>query len=290
VAQNHPAAAQLHQLAAAIAQASGAKLGFLSPAANSVGAQVVNAQGALAKDAKGYLLLGVEPELDGHDGGQALKALGNAEFVVALTAFKGRVMDYADVVLPITPFSETAGSFVNMEGRLQAFNPAVKPLGEARPAWKVLRVLGNQFGLDGFQQDSAEAVRTEALPQGEAGIAAQLDNGIAGVSLQALVAQDGLERLGETPIYQLDPLTRRAPALQQTQDALDAACAWASGALIDRLGLVADERVRVKQGGGEAVLRLRRDDRLPDDVVRVAVGALTASLGPRFGGISLEAV
>ena len=291
VAQNHPAAAQLHQLAAAIAEATGAKLGFLSPSANSVGAQIVNAQsGALAQDAKGYLLLGVEPGLDAHDGGQAIKALDQAEFVVALTAFKGRVMDYADVLLPIAPFSETAGSFINVEGRLQAFNPAVKPQGEARPAWKVLRVLGNQFNLAGFEHNSAEEVRAEALAQGEAGIAARLDNGIAGITLQALAAQEGLERMGETPSYQLDPLTRRAPALQQTQDALDAACAWASGGLINRLGLVAEAQVRVKQAGGEAVLRLRRDDRLPDDVLRVAVGPLTAGLGPRFGAISLEAV
>ncbi|MBI5936354.1 MAG: NADH-quinone oxidoreductase subunit G [Betaproteobacteria bacterium] len=290
VAQNHPASAQLQQLAAAIAEASGAKLGFLSPSANSVGAQIVNAQGAPANDAKGYLLLGVEPELDVHDGGQAIKALDQAEFVVALSAFKGRVMDYADVVLPIAPFSETAGSFINMEGRLQAFNPAVKPQGEARPAWKVLRVLGNQFGLAGFEHDSVEAVRAEALPQGEAGVAARLDNSIAGVALQSLAAQAGLERLGETPIYQLDPLTRRAPALQRTQDALDAACAWTNGGVIERLGLAAGNNVRVRQGGAEAVLRLCRDDRLPDDVVRVAVGPLTAHLGARFGGISLEAV
>ena len=235
-------------------------------------------------------VLGVEPELDAHDGGQAIQALEQAEFVVALSAFKGKVMDYADVVLPIVPFSETSGSFINMEGRLQSFNPAVKPQGEARPAWKVLRVLGNHFNLAGFEYDSVEAVRAEALPQGEAGIAARLDNGIAGIALQSLAAQAGLERLGETPIYQLDPLTRRAPALQRTQDALDAACAWANGGAIERLGLAAGNNVRVRQGGAEAVLCLRRDDRLPDDVVRVAVGPLTAHLGARFGGISLEAV
>jgi NADH-quinone oxidoreductase subunit G len=291
VAQNHPAAAQLHQLAAAIAAASGAKLGFLAPAANSVGAQLVNAQGALAHEAKGYLLLGAEPELDGHDGARMFQALQSAEFVVALTAFKGRVMDYADVVLPIAPFSETAGSFVNMEGRLQSFQAAVKPQGEARPAWKVLRVLGNLFNLAGFEQNSADEVRAEALPQGEAGIAAKLDNGIAGVAIQLQPAAAGVERLGELPIYQLDPIVRRAPALQQTQDAHDAACVWASGGLIGRLGLTDGDHVRVRQGEGEAVLRLRRDDRLADDVLRVAAGhPLTAGLAGRFGAISVEAV
>ncbi|NWG87286.1 MAG: NADH-quinone oxidoreductase subunit G [Hydrogenophilaceae bacterium] len=293
LAQNHPAAAQLHQLAAAIAQATGAKLGFLSPAANSVGAQIVGAQSgrALSLEAKGYLLLGVEPELDSHDGVQALKAMQAAECVVALTAYKGRVMDYADVLLPIAPFSETAGSYINMEGRLQSFNAVVRPQGEARPAWKVLRVLGNLFNLAGFEQNSAEEVRAEALPQGEAGIAGKLDNGIAGVAVQSQAAGSGIERLGEVPIYQLDPIVRRAPALQQTHDALDSACAWANGALISRLNLVAGADVRVKQDGAEAVLRLRQDDRLPDDVLRVAAGhPLTATLAGRFGAISLEAV
>ena len=292
VAQNHPAAAQLHQLAAAIAAACGARLGFLTPAANSVGAQLVGAQsGPVALDAKGYLLLGVEPELDAHDGPGLLKALQSAECVVALTAFKGRVMDYADVVLPIAPFSETAGSFVNMEGRLQSFHAAVTPQGEARPAWKVLRVLGNLFNLAGFEQNSAEEVRAEALPQGEAGIAARLDNAIHGVALALQPPGAGIERLGEVPIYQLDPLVRRAPALQQTQDARDAACAWASGALIQRLNLIDGEHVRVRQAGAEAMLRLCRDDRLPDDVLRVAAAhPLTAGLAGRFGAISLEAV
>lgn len=86
-----------------------------------------------------------------------------AEFVVAMSAFKTAAMDYADVLLPIAPFSETAGSYINMEGRLQSFHGVVKPQGEARPAWKVLRVLGNLLSLGGFEYDTAEAVRVDAL-------------------------------------------------------------------------------------------------------------------------------
>jgi NADH-quinone oxidoreductase subunit G len=297
-AQQHPAASELHALAQAIARATGATLGVLPPAANSVGAGLANclpgAQGRpaaamLAEPRKAYLLLGAEPDLDAYDPVQARAALESAELVVALTAFKDRAMAYAHVMLPIAPFTETAGSFVNMEGRPQSFHAAVPPLGEARPAWKVLRVLGNLLGLSGFGQDSAAEVLAEALPEGEAGVAGRLDNGIGAVAIRHLSAGEGLERLGETPIYQLDPLTRRAPALQATRDGEAAAACWANGALIQRLGLIEDRPVKVRQGSGETVLKLQRDDRLPQDVLRVAGShALTARLGARFGTLSLE--
>jgi NADH-quinone oxidoreductase subunit G len=220
---------------------------------------------------------------------RAEAAFQSAELVVLLTAFKSKAMDYAHVVLPIAPFTETAGSFVNMEGRLQSFQGAVRPQGEARPAWKVLRVLGNQLGLPGFDYNSAEEVRQATLPEGEAGIASRLDNGIAALPITHLQAADGLERLGETPIYQLDPLARRAPALQATRDAADAAVCWVNGGLIQRLGLSVDKPVRVVQDGGESVMKLGRDDRLPEDVARVAAAhRLTTRLPGRFAGLRLE--
>ncbi|HRH82471.1 MAG TPA: NADH-quinone oxidoreductase subunit NuoG [Thiobacillaceae bacterium] len=298
LASQHPNAAQLHSLAQAIAQATGAALGFLVSAANQVGAALAgcrpgangrNAQRMLAEPRKAYVLLGVEPTLDHEPAAQAESALESAELVVLLTAFKVKAMDYAHVVLPIAPFTETAGAFVNMEGRLQAFNGVVPPQGEARPAWKVLRVLGNQLQLSDFDYDSAESVRKAALPEGEDGIAARLDNGICALPVTHLQAGDGVERLGETPIYQLDPLVRRAPALQATQVAADAAVCWANGALIQRLGLSVDRPVRVVQDSGESVLKLGRDDRLPEDVVRVAAcHRLTTRLGERFGALRLE--
>ncbi len=295
LAQQHPAAAELHTLAQAIAQASGASLGFLVAAANAVGAELVgclpgagglNAAAMLAEPRKAYILVGAEPDLDAFDAAQARKALESAELVVALTAFQDRATDYAHVLLPIAPFAETAGSFVNMEGRVQSFRAAVAPQGETRPAWKVLRVLGNLLDAPGFEQTSVEAVLAEALP---GDVQARLDNGIAGVGIAALTPAEGLERLGETPIYQLDPLTRRAPALQATADGTAAQAAWASGALIRRLGLQVDKPVKVIQGSVETVLRLGLDDRLPEEVVRVAAGhPVAARLGPRFGALRLE--
>ena len=297
VAQNHPAAWEIHALAQAIAAATGATLGFLSPAANSVGGQLAGAlpgpnglgAGAMfAQPLAAYVLLGVEPELDAYDGARALAALKAAEFVVQLSAFKTQAAEYADVLLPVAPFTETGGSYVNLEGRLQSFHGAVKPKGEARPAWKVLRVLGNLLNLGGFEYNCAEDVRADALPQGQEGIAAHLDNAAGAADLAAAPAGEELERLGETPINQLDALTRRAASLQATAAAA-APEAWMHGEQLTGLGLNPGDRVRVRLNGGEAVLAARRDDRLAPGVVRIAAAhPLTAGLGARFGDLSVE--
>src|SRR5262245_9619146 len=166
-AQQHPRASQLHVLAQVLAGALGARFGFLGEAANSVGGYLagcvpgaggLNASAMLAAPRKAYLLVGVEPELDTGNPGQAARAMDAADFVIVLAAYKGRGPDYADVLLPITPFTETSGSFVNTAGDLQSFNPVVKPRGDARPAWKVLRVLANQLGLTGFDYERSKQI------------------------------------------------------------------------------------------------------------------------------------
>jgi NADH-quinone oxidoreductase subunit G len=299
VAQGHPEADRLHALAQVIAEASGAAFGFLGVAANSVGAQLagvlpgpagLTATAMLAQPRAAYVLMGVEPELDAYDSAQAQSAMRAAEFVLQLTAFKTQALDYADVLLPIAAFTETGGSFVNMEGRLQSFHGAVKPQGEARPAWKVLRVLGNLLNLNGFDYDSVEGVRADALAQGQASIAEHLDNNLGVVDLALANRSEGLERLGETSLYQLDPLTRRAPSLQNTADA-SAPAIWLHGSVLTRLNLAEGDMARVQQNGGEAILPARRDDRLAVDVVRVqAAHPQTTALGPRLGVISVEKV
>ena len=181
LAQHHPAYGQIHYLAETLAEFIGASFGVLSEAGNSVGAQAagaipgrgplgkevgltgLNARAMLEQPRKAYLLLGAEPELDCNDGAPSMRAMAAAEFVVALSAYRHKALDYADVMLPIAPFTETAGTFINMEGRVQRFHAVVKPHGEARPAWKVLRVLGNLLGLEGFDQDTAESVAREVL-------------------------------------------------------------------------------------------------------------------------------
>ncbi|MEW6694753.1 MAG: NADH-quinone oxidoreductase subunit NuoG [Pseudomonadota bacterium] len=222
-AAHHARAASLLALAQWIAEQTGARWGYLTEAANTVGAQLVglmpaeggqSAAAMLAGGLKAAILLGVEP---GADTAASGAALAQADMVVTLSPFQTN-LELSDVLLPIAPFTETSGSFVNAEGRLQSFQAVVKPLGETRPGWKVLRVLGNLLGLPGFEQTSSQEVLAQALPGVASGAfvpADRLDNRVA------------LPRIDLTPaagepcvaaIYQLDALVRRAPALQATAD------------------------------------------------------------------------
>jgi NADH-quinone oxidoreductase subunit G len=298
VARQHPAMADLRRLGQAIAAAAGASFGILVDSADAVGAAVVgcapsaNGMGAaamVAQPRKAYVMLGVEPYLDAHDPMAMRKAMEAAELVIALAAFKGSAPKYAHVILPVAPFAETDGAYVNMEGRVQDFRAAVKPQGEARPAWKVLRVLGNLLNLDGFDYDRAEAVRAAALPEGEASVRARLDNSAPAGDLRLPAVAEGLERLGETPIYEADSLTRRAPALQATPDSERAKVCWLRGDMIQRLGLTEGKPVKIVQERGESVMKLGRDDRLAEGVARIAGSQpLASKLGPRYGAVRLE--
>ena len=297
-AMQHPQAGRLLTLAQWLGEQTGASVGCLGEAANDVGAQLVGAlpgAGGLhaaqmlgrAAPLKGVVLLDVEPALDAADPTAAVGALAAADLVVALTSFRSAAESVADVMLPIAPFTETSGSFVNAEGRVQSFHGVVRPLGDTRPAWKVLRVLGNLLGLPGFEYETSEEVRDAALGSGELG--ARLDNR-AGVAAAAGDAPAGgvLERLADVPIYATDPLVRRAPALQATADARTPAVG-VSAALWARLGLAEGATVRVSQGDAQAVLLARLDRSLPADVVRVAAGhPATAGLGAMFGPIDVE--
>ncbi|MGE5130492.1 MAG: NADH-quinone oxidoreductase subunit NuoG [Sphingomonadaceae bacterium] len=287
-AQQHPRAARIH----AAAQALGVGVGFLGEAANSVGGylaglpQAGNVQAFFDQPRRAYLLLNVEPRLDCADPQAATAALGQADFVLALSAFKPDAQDAAHVVLPIAPFSETAGTFVSTEGRAQSFNAAVPPVGDARPAWKVLRVLGNLLGAAGFDYQSCDEVRAECL--GGRDIAGLLSNEISAQEQAAPPKPAGLQRIAEVPIYFADPLVRRAQALQRTRDAQPPK-AWMNAALMQRLGIAAGQPVLVRQGAGEARLVAALDERLPEGCVRVAAAhASTASLGAMFGELSLE--
>jgi len=296
-AQQHPRAAQLHALAQELARVLGAKLGFLGEAANSVGGYIANALPAaggqtaaqmLAQPLKAYLLLHAEPELDCIDGAQALKAMQAAEFVVAMSPFKHAAQSYAQVILPVSPFTETAGSFINTEGRLQSFVGVVKAQGETRPAWKVLRVLGNIMGMAGFDFDSAEAVRKACLEGVD--IASRLDNTTRTSLVANAPAVSGLERIAEVRIHDADAIVRRAPSLQRTQDAAGPFVSMNS-ALLRQLSVTPGQLVRIVQNGGEARLEAHRDDNLPDHCVRIPMAhPATAALGGAQGALSLAAV
>ncbi len=296
-AQHHPQAAQLHALAQELARLTGAKQGFLTEAANSLGGHIaqaaprrggMNAQAMLAAPRKAYLLLHVETDLDAADPGVARAALKAAECVIALSPFRSGVAEHADVVLPVSPFSETAGTFINCEGRAQAFNGVAPPLGEARPAWKVLRVLGSLLGLEGFAQEGIDAVRRE-LPAAEA-IAAALSNATDAAIGAPADAGDTPERVADVPMYFSDPLVRRAVSLQKTRNARPPVVR-ANALTLARLQLADGDAARVRRGEGEAMLKVVADAGVPDGCVRIAAAHPTTSmLGPMFGPIAVEAV
>jgi len=234
---------------------------------------------------KAVLLLDVEPALDAADGAAAQRALHAAEMVIALSPFKSAALDAADVLLPVAPFTETSGSFVNAEGRVQSFHGVVKPLGETRPAWKVLRVLGNLLDLEGFAFDTSEQVLEQAL-----GDTAALEPRLVNHSTSAATRDsdgNGLQRIADVPIYAADTLVRRAPALQRTADAR-APVASLPVALWAQLGLQPGDRVRVAQGDATVVLPARPDAGLAANAVRVPAGHPdTVALGAMFGVITV---
>ena len=234
-AAHHSQATQLLALSNWIGEQTGASVGYLTEAANTVGAQWVralpdggglNAGEMLGGALKGVLLFNTEPEFDSAAGARANAALAKAAMVVTLSPFKAN-MEFSDVLLPIAPFTETSGSFVNAEGRLQTFHAVVRPLGETRPGWKVLRVLANLMGIAGIEFETSQ----EVLAQITGGVA----SAISAVPPEHLnnrtdaVVADLAGTAGEAPataaIYKLDGLVRRSPSLQATRDGLEAALA-----------------------------------------------------------------
>jgi NADH-quinone oxidoreductase subunit G len=220
-AAHHAKASSLLALANWMAKQTDATVGYLGEAANTVGAQLVNAQPVQGgmntaqmlqpKALQALFLLHTEPEFDCAGGQAAAAHLGQTGMVVTLSPFQTNLA-FSDVLLPIAPFTETAGSFVNTEGRAQSFHGVVRPLAETRPAWKVWRVLGTLLNLPGFAFDSIEEVRAQAIPHD---IPALLSN-----DCHAPVDLTPAEQAPVTAsIYQLDALVRRAPALQHTADA-----------------------------------------------------------------------
>ncbi len=293
LAQAHPDYAVLRSLAATVAEASGARLGYLPEAANSVGARVagalpdagLNARTMLEQQRNGYLLLGIEPGYDLWNPAQAQQAFAGADFVVALSAYRSDSLEVAaDVILPMAAFAETSGTYINAEGTRQSFAGAVTPLGEARPGWKILRVLGNLLDVEGFEQMSSEEVLAEVA-------GGEPDNSTDGSLVDECQTEaSGLMRIGDVPLYAVDPLVRHASALQQTLDALTAAICI-NEVVAGSAGLVEGDRAVIVQDGGRAELPVVIDPGVPDGCVRVCAGlAGTENLGGQFGEVTLEKV
>ncbi|MDG6774677.1 NADH-quinone oxidoreductase subunit NuoG [Thiomicrorhabdus sp. ZW0627] len=219
ISQNHSNYAQLQKLAAIIAEATGASLNILPIAANEVGAHLVNVlpqngmnvSQMLNANLDCFINFGVEPELDCIESDQALKAMKQAGFVVNMTAFDSEAMrEYADVLLPLATFAETAGTYVNANGLKQSFKMAVEPKGDSKAGWKVLRVLGNLFDLEGFEQTHSNQVLTEVMDNQ----ATNIDFGKVEMTLD-----NASETFSVLSPYVIDSIVRRSPSLQATPDA-----------------------------------------------------------------------
>lgn len=298
---------QLRSLAALIAQTADVSLSYLPKAANTVGAWLagvvphrqvagmtcdeagLDAQAMLAKPREAYVLLNTEIERDAADAKQAIAAMQAAKFVVSLSSYANDdSQSYADVLLPIGTFTETSGTFVNAEGRWQSFKGVTSLVGEARPGWKVLRVLGNLLNVPGFEQVSSEQVRDE-LKRSLLNVAEFSNDYVLPESLD-LASSAEISRVSTQPMYAIDAIVRRAASLQQTSDAL-AAGVYMSSSQIDALGLSGKSEVSLRQGEDAITLPLFADDSLADGCAWVPGGVDGVSqLGSAASGIELATV
>jgi len=294
-AQQHPDYAVLLAIAREIGRLTGATVGVLPDGGNAVGAHLVgavprngsNARAMVESPRRGYLVAGVELGLD--MGPRALEALGAAEFGVVLSAYRDAGAERAHVMLPIAPFTESSGTFVNMEGRVQSFNAVVKPQGDARPLWKVLRVLGTLLEIPGFDAETLEDVRCAIAPDLQAWASGRLAQAAQPLDWQLRAAPAALERIAEFPIYATDPIVRRSPSLQKTGDAKAARTARLHPATFAAMGLAPGGQVRIRQGGGEAIVAAASDAAVPQGCVRLARGIPeTAQLGE--GEVAVDVV
>ncbi len=297
LAQMHPDYSLLRQLASNIAQAADIDLGFVGEGANSVGACLSgvtphqdNGMSVAAMQENGLdacVMVNVEPEFDVANPQSMLGLLGGAKIVALASHLSPWLQQHADMVLPVTTSFETSGSFINLQGDVQSFQGATRPVGEARPGWKVLRVLGNLADQEGFEFESSADVRDEALKAiGDFKLDNKLKESKQSFTVQLLSSD--LQRVGGVPIYNTDVLTRRSHALQHTPDS------WKAGLYVNadtanQLGLSEGDSVVMRQDETELTLPLVIDAQLPSACVWMPTGVPGSELlGAGFGAVSLE--
>ena len=298
LAVNAADAALIAANAQAIAELADGKFGVLTSGGNTLGGYLAgatpgeggkNARAMLSESLKAYVVLHAEPLLDAADGERAVASLRGAQFSVALTAYRSAAADWANVMLPIAPFTETSGTFVNTEGRAQSFKGVVAPLGQSRPGWKVLRVLGNLLQLPNFDDETSETLRDGVLNGGFDG---RLSNRFdAAPALPAATAAvDGLERLADLPIYRTDAIVRRAEPLQDVR-LTPAPKVGVNAATLARLGVDAGAKVRLVADQAQGEFLVVREDAVADGVLRLSAGfAETAVFGAGVKQLVVERV
>ena len=302
ICENHPDAALLRTLVSLLECYSGARVLRLTSGANTAGAWLagmiphraaagravhapgVDIQSAIEAKLKGYFLLGVEPGFDIANPYNARQSMLAAEFVVMVSAYQNdAIREYADVILPMAPYAETSGTYINVDTTWQTVKGAMAPFGESRPAWKILRVLANLLDCNGFEYSSSEEVLHEVQERADM-MTECVYTPFYPESLPA--SRVDVVRVGEWPLYRCDAIVRHAPALQECA-AADSACVRLHPSTADRLKL--NDTATVSQGDIEITLPLKRDERIAPDVVWVA-NALpeTVDLGHAFAAITIK--
>jgi NADH-quinone oxidoreductase subunit G len=290
---NHPDAGAVYTAAQDLAAATGSILGVLPQAANSIGAEVLGVAARkpehtiaaqIAQPKQAVMLLNVEPDMDVANGAAAIAALKQAQTVMAFSVYDSEVLrEVADVLLPITPFTETSGSFVNMEGRLQSFHGVVQAYGEARPLWKVLRVLGNVLELPGFEYENTQQILTDAFVKEQ--LPALLNNRIQPV---ATTDPDiSLVRVGGVSLYATDGIVRRSEPLQNTVHAT-VPIARAHSATLNAQGLADGDTAQVRQGNSTVAITVTADDTLPENVLLLPLHQSNWQLGALLTTVELS--
>lgn len=295
----HPNASDLHILAEFIAHHTGACLGFLGEGGNAVGAKVVGAtqgndgsvESLLQSNARAYVLMNLEPLMDLPNPQQTRAALTKADMVIALSTFTSPdLLELADVILPITPYTETVGTYINMAAQIQTMQPAVRPLADARPAWKVLRAMGSLLNLDGFLYNVPEEVLADALAKP---LEHSLSNSFTANAqiLNKSILSGSIHRLADQAIYASDGIVRRAPSLQLTRDAKMANQIGVGEDLFEQLSLKEGDLLTVSQEGKTLKASVTLQPGLASGVVRIAVGTgMSTQLGSMFGEVTIAKV
>jgi NADH-quinone oxidoreductase subunit G len=305
IAQMHPQFSAMRTLCAAIASETGSRFGYLTDGCNAAGAWLAGAvphrgpggrtedvvagdalPDMLAKKQAACLLVNVEPDTDAANAHALMTVLADAEFVVSISSYNSASLKkVANVMLPAASFAETSGTYVNAEGFWQSFKGAIPPAGEARPAWKILRVLGNLAGAEGFDFMSSEEVRDEVRAHCEN---IELSNDVNNAAKVVAPKSAQLTRASDVPMYAADAVVRRSAPLQQTVDA-QKLCVRMNAEQAERLGVAAAGSVRVRQGDNSAVLDLVIDDSVPAASVWIPLAVEgNDQLGEAFAEVTIE--
>ena len=243
-----------------IAQAVGATFGLIPGYANSVGLNELNlntdnisADKILSQSKEAYIMMNFDPLYDYHSPKKINSALKKAKFNLAISPYISDSFKEFDVVLPMTPFTETSGTFINMEKTIQSFSAVTPPVGQSRPGWKILRVLANFLQLEGFSYDSSEEVKTDAM------IEMDKKNEFSLNDFKPSNIERGIEVLNVVRANDSDMIVRRATSLHQNKNK-DQSCCLINPTTMLEEGLIEGQKIKISSSEAEILINVKADD------------------------------